>query len=394
MQSQALQECWDQHRQHLKDNNNSQTGVASVSAAPLVAILDTYTASTALDKGARYATLAAVVGVVTSRGSPTLHLDTDDNQSFMESLFASSSSAEDDIRQVRLMAVGRAVLTDFHYQVPLAVQRERMDEEGNLLLDPIRTQQFEALLLQKEQEEECIVDDDADDDDEYHDCDTTDRIVMARFRLYTDTPETSSPVHALAESSRGVSRIHLLHEERKQLVARLLRARAAQKQENPDDEWLWEDDHDGLGDLFASKRAEAEAAEKRQVPSTTTGEKDSGSKTGRMMDRDFGLGTTAASVSTLAAVTATVQKKLQPYYSPTMHASEEHFYELYSFVAVQALSSGYYLGPSHVAWAVREHRTADRLRAVQEWMSSHVEWLKGQLKDCEGATEGDGPQLN
>ena len=248
-----------------------------------------------------------------------------------------------------------------------------------------------------------VGDDDDADDDQYHDCDTTDRIVMARCRRYADSPDASSPVHALAETSRCVSRIHLLHEERKRLVAQLRARRAAQKEEEQPDEW--EDDHDGLGDLFASKRAEAEATAKRQSSFTSTEENGSGSKketqqssTGRMqMDHHnnfFGLGTTAASVSTLAAVTATVQNKLQPYYSPTVHASEEHFYELYSFVAVQALSSSgyYYLGPSHVAWAVREHRTADRLRAVQEWMSSHVEWLKGQLKDCEGATEeGDGP---
>lgn len=364
MQWQALEECVLQHQQQYSkkkgsNNNNNDSNVAGVSAAPLVAILDDYTATagTQQDRGARYATLAAVVGVVEKKNKVTSSIDSDDNESFMESLFATN----DKNLEVRLMGVGRAVLTDFHYQVPLALQQANMDEDGHLILNPSREARSQRQLGMQVDEECLIPNDDDADDDERHECDTTDSIIMARFRLYQDMPTkaTSSPVHALSQFSTWTSKINLLHEERKQLVAELQAVRTRQLDEELED-------HDGLGDLFASKKEfRASRGTEERSPST-------------VLDNNFGLGTTAASVSTLASVTSSVQNKLKPYYSPKKHASEEHYYELYSFVAVQALSN--FVGPSHVAWAVRCSDTAERLRVAHEWMRSHVESLKDQLR--------------
>jgi len=367
MQWQVLEECVLQHQQQYlkkKDNssNTNNSNVAGVSAAPLVAILDDYTATagTQQDRGARYATLVAVVGVVGKKKSKeSLNIDTDDNESFMESLFATCDSQD---QEVRLMGIGRAILTDFHYQVPLALQQANMDEEGHLILDPSREARSQQQLLFPRFNEECeIPNDDEDDDDERHECDTTDSIIMARFRLYQDMPTkgTSSPVHALSEVSTWTSKINLLHEERKQLVKELQAARTRQLAEELED-------HDGLGDLFASK-GEIKANEVTEMSSSTS-----------THDNNYGLGTTAASLSTLASLTSSVHNKLQPYFSPKKHASEEHYYELYSFVAVQALST--FVGPSHAAWAVRCSNTAERLRVAHGWMLCHVEWLKDQLK--------------
>ena len=362
-QLQILEECVLRHRRNLKEgDNNTGALVAGVSAAPLVAVLDSHTATAGLDRGRRYATLAAVVGAVVqqqqqqqqrgggARRGTTVIDAVDDNESFMEWLSAPGET----LRGVRLMGVGRAVLSDFHYEVPLSVQRDRVDEEGNLRLDPSRTHQARAALLR----EECIVSDDDDDGQDDDEC--FDRIVMARFRLHADAVGRSSQAHSLSAISGWVSRIHQLHEDRKRLVARLrrqVRRAAAEKLE----------DHDGLGDLFASRRRREVEAEGEVASSGA--------------DHNFGLGTTAASVSTLASVTATVQRRLRPYHSPARHASEELYYELYSFCAVQALSE--FVGPAHVAWAVRCSSTVERLRAVQEWMRSHVEWLQRRLEEEE-----------
>lgn len=158
----------------------------------------------------------------------------------------------------------------------------------------------------------------------------------------------------LSELSTLASQVHFLHEERKQLVGQLQAQRSKLLNEELED-------HDGLGTLFANRETNDEKSRKMAAD-----------------DRNFGLGTTAASVSTLMALTTSVNNaKLKPYYSPKRRISEEHYYELYSFVAVQALSR--FVGPSHVAWAVRCSHTAERLRTVREWMRCHVASLQEQL---------------
>ena len=402
MQWQSLEECVLQHQLYWakkKKKQQPRCHVAGVSAAPLIAILDEYTVAPGQDRGARYATLAAVVGIVEKKNTaannvPTI--DTSDNQSFMESLVAAANnnnSHGDRNKEVRLMGIGRAVVTDFHYQVPLALQLANMDEEGHLILDPSRRDQQNAafvLLPQQVDSDECEMPGDDDDDDARHECDTTDSIIMARFRLYQDKlTVASSPVHALSEMSAWTTKIHMLHEERKQLVTELRQKQQQQRAQKDKssiqsaiDRMLEEDelhDHDGLGDLFASKQQTIKSAEtsKSTVASTAPSSLQSSIADGSK-DTNFGLGTSAACVSTLAALTAAIQTKLQPYYSPQKHASEEHYFELYSFVAVQALMP--FVGPSHTAWAVRCSTTAERLRVVHEWMHSHVQHLQEQLQ--------------
>ena len=284
------------------------------------------------------------------------------------------------------MGIGRAVVTDFHYQVPLALQQANMDEEGHLIVDVSRRdQQLSALAPSQTYSEECEIQDD-DDDDERHGCDTTDSIIMARFRLYQDTlTASSSPVHALSEMSSWISRIHLLHEERKQLVAELRqKLQQRKKSSQPPMSHCKEDelqDFDGLGDLFASKEDSSKADEASKTTAkgeaTTTSISSQSTDVDDGSDTNYGLGTTAASVSTLAVLATAVLGKLQPYYSPQKRASEEHYYELYSFVAVQALVP--FVGPSHTAWAVRCSTTAERLRVVHDWMHRHVQQLRERL---------------
>lgn len=71
-------------------------------------------------------------------------------------------------------------------------------------------------------------------------------------------------------------------------------------------------------------------------------------------------------------------EKLQPYYSPTRENSEEYYYEVLSFVAIQA-AKGDWLQPSHLAWAARCTNTAERLQHAYEWMWSHVLALRQEV---------------
>jgi hypothetical protein len=417
-----------------------------VTAAPLVVLLDEYTTATG-GKGGRYATIAAVIGLSTSSSSgpstesttfapppppPASLCTSGDNADFMESLqhiSSSSSSAAGGsaVKAVRFVGIGRAVVTDFFYQ---SVHEDQMDEEGHLLHVPNNDANNDN--------------DDDDDDDEYHERDTNNHIIMGRFRLFSDAAASAatdhpssrrrrrrrgtavsspyaSPVHALADCSQWVSKIHLLHEERKQLVAGLHAAQARlalsaqqqqqqhlpppqqQQQQYSDD---YEDDYDGFGLLFASKQQDFENDEAEQmVDQKEVIEQilldypaDSSSKSRMSSEQleglsNYGLGVTVSAVTTLAAITDRQLERLRPYYSPAKVASEEFYYEVYSFVALAALVDAAMERQAawdFAAWAVRQcPSTADRLRHVWDRQWEHVLLLRQevaaksqQLRDC------------
>lgn len=248
-----------------------------------------------------------------------------------------------------------------------------MDEDGHLLLNQ-QSQKSQSLW---KMEEECLMhsSDDDDDDDKRHECDTTDTIIMANFRLYGDTmsKSTSSPVHALSDCSMWVRRIHWLHEERKRLAMIL---HASRKELYADDLF----DHDGFGELFAGKVSldkfdgvdnETNVSNKDQISSSPISTQTTD------MDNNFGLGVTVSAVTSISTLATAMHEKLKPYYSPEKYSSEELYYEIYSFAAVEALRK--FLGPTHCAWAVRCSSTTERLRMVHDWMTSHVNCLKEQL---------------
>jgi hypothetical protein len=419
MQWQTLDQCLLQHATHVQN----ATKAAGVTAAPLVALLDEYTSSsssvgiTPLDARGRYATIVAIVGLSSTadEGNGSL-LGKSGNGEFMERL----QNRQRKSMRVRMMGIGRAVLTDFFFQ---SAKQDCMDDEGHLLDVP------ECSLHKRSASEE----DDDDDDESHHDKDTTNNIIMAHFRLVHDdgvrrssagTADSknaksahASPVHAVAQYSQLTFHIHRLHTDRQQLVAGLHAARARlaaatkreQQLQSSDYENDWED-HDGFGLLFASKEIKSMELVRgelmdqqpvidkllRDFPASASPALDEGdnseSRRSLSLLSNYGLGASAAAVSNMASIAAQRLELLKPYYSPFRHRSEEHFYEIYSFAAVQALQDSYWtaeLAARAAAHAVQCRNTADRLQDVHDRMTEHVRLLRlevselsQQLRDC------------
>jgi hypothetical protein len=257
MQWQTLDQCLLQHAAHVQN----ATMAAGVTAAPLVALLDEYTSSsssagfTPFDTRGRYATIVAIVGLSSTSDEENggLLSGKSGNGEFMERL----QNRQRKSMRVRMMGIGRAVLTDFFFQ---SAKQNCMDDEGHLLDVP------ECSLREKSASEQ---DEDGDDDDDesHHDKDTTNNVIMAHFRLVHDdgVRRTSagradsrnaksahaSPVHAVAQYSQLTFHIHRLHSDRQQLVAGLHAARArlavATKREQQLQNSDKEDDWYGVG---------------------------------------------------------------------------------------------------------------------------------------------------
>lgn len=403
----------------------------------------------------RYATIAAILGMSSSTASSigsacsgsssrnTLFglRTSGDNADFTESLQNSRTAGSDSgkVRSVRFMGIGRALVTDFFYQ---SVHQDAVDDEGHLLHVPSHGNLLTATTTSDDDDEENEI----DESDAHHDCDTTNHIIMARFQLFRDVvvaaashhPQKSrvllspfaSPVHALAVCSQWTSKLHSLHQERQQLVAglqaaeaRLLSAKYQQEQQQKVDSDNDDEDYDGFGLLFASKQQQQqmnnEEAEERHdqqdlieqilhdhpVTAEALGESTVMGSSSSPLEglSNYGLGVTALAVSTLAAATAQQLERLRPYYSPSRHSSEEHYYEIYSFVALLALRDSHptpqqqqqqphaaVAWESTAAWAVRQcPSTADRFQYVWERMWEHVLLLRQEvaaksheLQDC------------
>jgi hypothetical protein len=92
-------------------------------------------------------------------------------------------------------------------------------------------------------------------------------------------------------------------------------------------------------------------------------------------------------MSTIFDLTSVWTEKLQPYYSPSRCESEEHHFEVLSFVSV--LSMDKYLDSYELGWALRCTNTIERLHKAYGWMFEHVRLLKQEsekmsqeLRDC------------
>ena len=396
LQWQALEETVHIHEQHCQADNST----AGVSAAPLIALLDDYTKANlpgVPSTGAgRYATVAAVVGLSSCSSSDDDDLcEWDDNNSFMESLYSG------DRRRVRLVGVGRAVVTDFHYQVPSS---HSYDEDGHLLNE--QGQRVSDTPTTTEQDDLSSSQDDK-----------LPSIIMANFRLIEDQTY-GSPVHALSTMSQWAFKLQSLHEVRRKLVAGLQagQARLAAAEQKMVEEVLY--DHDGIGALFAAKEAAqsqsaSSSEENAQTdtaslqdtsgesvvpdvpPATTSPDKTSSSSattpeaasnqnsteiTSSVAQLDnYGLGSSAASFSTVRGLTSFWVEKLQPYYSPERSSSEEHYYEVLSFVS-SVICLDTYLNPTQVGWSLRCCDTVARMKQTYEWMWNHVLDLKQEVE--------------
>jgi hypothetical protein len=421
-QWQALEECVHTHQRHLQLSNNDTDGdaqiydhakAASIDAAPLVAIMDDYTTGEVLlpgiKKNGRYATIAAVVGISSSLNSKNKGskdnrsggnadddsdygqiLDTSDQSSFMESIDRIGRTATPLESKIRLVGIGRAVLYDFYHQIPTS-QPEVMDEEGEKISGKSDT------------------DSDEDDDEETN---RVTNIVMANFRLLMDStarsedlqnskggrPMHASPVHALAEMSNMANKIQRTHVDRRRYVAGLqaAKSRLKRKEAKLAEEEL--EDYDGLGMLFSGRDSEedgdadadadADAAQPLIEQFLNEFHHDAPVEHTRLVGMEnYGMGYSAASISTIFDLTSVWTEKLQPYYSPSRCESEEHYFEILSFVSV--LSMDKYLHPSELGWTLHCTNTIERLHQAYEWMFEHVcllkqesEKISQELRDC------------
>jgi hypothetical protein len=376
LQWQALEEACQIHRGHQKDST-----VPGIDSAPLVAVIDEYTGSTSssASKEGRYATIAAVLGVTTSRRH---RIDLTDASSFMESLSAMRSSSLPQGGKVRLLGIGRVTLHSFHYQVPSASN----DDEETVMAS-----------------EHDDADDYYEDEDDFETFDEVPNVLVASFRLVLDDvyrPRAqngdlslfSSPMHAVAEMSRLACKLQVLHSERIQLVSgikaaliRLDRSETAWFTDvDVDDDMA---DHDGFGVLFAHKLEVAQRAvqlsQSGSVMSLTESLSECADEASKTLQRsrselllrtqekdNYGLGVSSSSISTILELTSAQLEKLCPYYSPARRDTEEHYYEILSFVAVQALRD--YVGPEDLGRVLKLRSTSERLQEAYSWMHKHV----------------------
>lgn len=437
LQWQSLEECIYTHQNHLQlmlqmlsaNDANAQiinAKAASIDAAPLVAIMDDYTTGEVLlpgtKKNGRYATIAAVVGISSTNKSKHKDgsrkdssggngnadndsdggqiLDNSDQSSFMESIMRIGRSATPLDNKIRLVGIGRACLYDFHYQVP-TIKQAAMDEEGHFLMEEQTSGNIDA-------------DSNDHDDDDDEETNLATNIVMANFRLLIDStarsednqgrhigkggrPMHSSPMHAMAEMSNLANKIQRTHDDRRRYVAGLQAAksrlqRSAQAREEAEQEEL--EDYDGLGMLFSSNDGEEDGDADTDVVQPLIEQflndfhQDNPVEHTRLVSlENYGMGLSAASISTIFDLTSVWTEKLQPYYSPSRCESEEHRFEVLSFVSV--LSMDKYLDPYELGWALRCTNTSERLHKAYEWMFEHVRLLKQEsekisqeLRDC------------
>jgi len=315
---------------------------------PVIALMDNQPRSA---EGAS-ATLVTVVGISTEDVSMTYSGD----KSFKTTLCGydrdGSSGSE---LCVRLVGVGRAMLVDFAYQVPLTMQRE--DDDGYLSLGESK---------------------EGDDDPS-----APAYIIVARFNLVTDLKPRKSPVHAAKELGMLAQKLELLHADRRQWVSVIHNARFRLTQRLGDNDRA--DvlaDYDGLGALFGWDINDIKQVHLRKF--STQGEnqevcENSDDDECVLSDlENFGLGSSASSFASLHELAAVDVELVAPFYSPTTRESSDHFYEIYSFSTVKALQE--LVTANDNAWSLKCTNTVERLEQTYDWMWAHVRKLKEEAK--------------
>lgn len=381
LQWQVLEEALFNHREYLKaEEGNDATGII---AAPLVAFMDEITSRSSIQgnrQNAKYATIAALVGISSSgRKASDEALDTSSTIGFMESLmrvFEPEVTVPSNSK-IRIVGIGRAALSNFYTRVPSTHYESTKD----------------TYLQVNERDTEAS--------QEYT------PVMMAHFRLLQDEAErsssfarygrsrNSSPIHALNEMSSFASRITSLHEDRKRLVRGLKAAKARLAVASANDNL---EDHDGLGQLTAGFSTEAKGARaETQKDIETLLNNFPGDDHRTMFDynaherllrmENYGLGISSASFAQIPGLTRALEEKLQPYYSPEKQESEEHYYEVFSFMGVLSLSK--FVEMADMDWALKCTNTIERMEWVYEKMWLHKRLLQDaseevseELRDC------------
>lgn len=367
---------------------------ATIDASPLVAIMHDSINHVDGSQGARYATLAAVVGMSSSQVASNCD-PTDLSQTMSKQKLLPFSS------RIRLVGVGRAMLHDFYYRISMT----DMDDDDDSVNDN------ESSIPRMMQEDE--------DEDERRKT----PIIVASFQLLSDegvhsNPKASkhgvqsrftSPVHALARMGSAANRLIRLHDDRRRLVRGLQAAKVRLEfvTNQRSNEWM-EDDYDGLGLIGSSSSSsstlEGDNDEEEQqldidnllesYPSTSVSVgavHSMGVLSRSLLDKaNYGLGFSAASMTSLPSLTKALLEKLEPFYTTEKVGTEEFYYEALSFCAMQSLES-YFVEdtPDYWSWGLTCTNTVERLEQVHEWMWQHKHELEllalqasQDLRDC------------
>jgi hypothetical protein len=300
--------------------------MATTDKCPLVAVLH---------RGAKdYATIAAIVGIVTKKDAK---IDTGDAESFRESLASSTSIYYSNLSSVRLMAVGRGKLSLFN----------------NKYLE------------------------DKEDDSP---------ILVARMELLLDSNENgkkpTSSVHALNRLSTYAQRINFLHKDRQRIVRGLQAAQS--RLERAMETW---EDWDNIGslnndfkttklveedkkDIFLNEFLQEYDYKQKDTHSTPTRSLPLSPNATRCIELDnYGLTTSSAYVD-LTSMSKVLLEKLEHFYSPTRLETEDFEYECLSWCALQSLQI--YLSPSEIHDALYIcTNTCERLEILYHAMIKH-----------------------
>jgi hypothetical protein len=394
MQWKILEEALHAHRKYkeeLPEATNDRIEVVCVDAAPLVAFMDEQTSMYAIHgdkKNSKYATIAAVVGISAIASNPNDIIDSSSSSSFMESIMRVFQPDKNVIRpaesKIRLVGIGRAALSNFYSRLPSTYYEDQEDHNGY------------TVPQQQNQQETNLNNDDED---------ARIPIIMAQFRLLTDSGKrssafvdqfgrsgNSSPVHALAEMSDLAARITSLHEDRKHLARGLQAAKARLAVASQLDIL---EDHDGLGMLPSGFQVTnnpqsqaivtllSEFPHEQSLWSSPT--RDSHARLLEM--ENYGMGISSAYFSAIPGLTSALAEKLQPYYSPEKHDTEEHYYEVFSFMGLLSLNK--FVPVTDLDWALKCTNTIERMQWVYESMWSHKKLLleaseevSQELRDC------------
>jgi hypothetical protein len=387
-----------QHSALLKSNaNNNTETVATVDAAPLVAILQ--------EGGGNYVTIAAIEGIVAESQT----IDTSDPISFRESLAGFCSPYYSESSRIRLVGIGIATLSGFTTKEDVDDKPRRIQEHDDEDTDDTALTSSEdggavvVVYEEEEEDDECPV---LEEEDPV----LREPVVMARMKLLMDGTDISdkeygtksSPVRALSQLSMWASRIRFLHQDRQKRVQGLQTAHT--RIDMASQEWQ---DWDDIGTLFEDERSAKEEARKGETTThidpneeyqrkinnllkTFTGEhsRPLTPEAASLVQMDnYGLGTTPSAYSDLQALTKVLMEKLQPYYSPQLVQTEEFEYSIFSWVALQSLQA--FLEPKEVQMAMESTSTSERLEQVYHAMMRHKDALQElaqaksqELQDC------------
>ena len=326
--------------------------LATISKSPLVAILHR--------GGTEYATLAAIEGLVTKTEGP---IDTNDAESFRESLANLCSPYYSDRSKIRLIAVGRAKVS--HFSTKFLTDGDSFNDQN------YKKHEVEGTESTKSEPSPLLV---------------------ARMELLFDSNEEgkkpSSPVHALNRLSTFAQRIRFLHGDRQRIVKGLQAAQS--RLEMAMNEW---EDWDGIGSI--NNNVFERSSPEKQTESTSSNEQDVldrflkhynadestplapshpvllSPRAARCIDLDnYGLGSRSSAFASLNSASTVLAESLRNYFSPSRIESEEFEYEVFSWSALQSLQP--YLTSEEIDEALFKCTcTCSRLELIYQAMIRH-----------------------